>query len=185
MRKLHTDGLPLGFVYLNAWLLARSQYAPGRSCDQFNWTKAFRDFHWCLEQMLSWYTESTLHCMLLMHPAPKLTSRFFSLSKCSPSNAIKISSPRCSPNTKFNPNSHLLSSSACNSTLPRILSSSLPYVLPAFTRRTSRDWLGTFRDVNVSGTFPVIISLVRLVAPPPPPILLFFFSPPLSLSACW
>ena len=67
-----------------------------------------------LEQMLSRYPKSTLHCMLIMQPRPKLTSKFFS-PKCSPPpspNSIKISSWRCPPDTELSPNVQLLSSSA-------------------------------------------------------------------------
>jgi hypothetical protein len=48
----------------NAGLLARSQFASGRSCDRP--TRSW--FSLVPEQMLSWYPNSTLHCMLQCSP---------------------------------------------------------------------------------------------------------------------
>jgi hypothetical protein len=59
-----------------------------------NSTKVFRGFSSVLEQMLSRYPKSTLYCMLLMQPCPKLTSICFHQNAVPPPapNAIKISS---------------------------------------------------------------------------------------------
>jgi hypothetical protein len=49
----------------NAGLLARSQFASGRSCDRPTRLR----FSLVPEQMLSWYPNSTLYCMLHMQPS--------------------------------------------------------------------------------------------------------------------
>jgi hypothetical protein len=49
----------------NAGLLARSQFASRRSCDRPTRSR----FPLVPEQMLSWYPNSTLHCMLPMQPS--------------------------------------------------------------------------------------------------------------------
>jgi hypothetical protein len=49
----------------NAGLLARSQFASRRSCDRPTRSR----FSLVPEQMLSWYPNSTLHCMLPMQPS--------------------------------------------------------------------------------------------------------------------
>jgi hypothetical protein len=48
-----------------AGLLARSQFASGRSCDRPSQSR----FSLVPEQMLSWYHNSKLHCMLHMQPS--------------------------------------------------------------------------------------------------------------------
>jgi hypothetical protein len=60
--RLETNVRVRGF---NAGLLARSQFASGRSCD---WPTRSRFSVVILdpEQMLRWYTNSTLHCMIPM-----------------------------------------------------------------------------------------------------------------------
>jgi hypothetical protein len=50
----------------NAGLLARSQFASGRSCDRPTRSRFSVVF---LEQMLSWYSNSTLHSMFHMQPS--------------------------------------------------------------------------------------------------------------------
>jgi hypothetical protein len=52
----------------NAGLLARSQFASGRSIDQPAQSRLSVVFLGT-EQMLSWYPNSTLNCMLLMQPS--------------------------------------------------------------------------------------------------------------------
>jgi hypothetical protein len=53
---------------LNARLLAKNQFAAGRSSTgQLN--QRFPWFSLVPEQMLSWYPNSTLHCMLRMQPS--------------------------------------------------------------------------------------------------------------------
>jgi hypothetical protein len=49
----------------NAGLLVRSQFASGRPCDRPTRSR----FSLVPQQMLSWYPNSTLHCMLLMQPS--------------------------------------------------------------------------------------------------------------------
>jgi hypothetical protein len=53
---------------LKARLLARSQFASGRSCGQPT-DQGFPWFSLVPEQMLSWYPNFTLHCMLAMQPS--------------------------------------------------------------------------------------------------------------------
>jgi hypothetical protein len=56
----------------NAGLLARSLFASGRSCDRTTRSR----FSLVPEQMLSWYPNSTLHCMLLMQPSQRQHQKF-------------------------------------------------------------------------------------------------------------
>jgi hypothetical protein len=63
------------FLWGTNWILifyphsvARSQFASGRSCDWPIWWR-FSVVSSVLEQMLSWYPNFTLHCMLHMQPS--------------------------------------------------------------------------------------------------------------------
>jgi hypothetical protein len=61
-------GTSVRALVFNAGLLARSQFASGRSCDRPTRSR-FSVVFLVPEQMLSWYLNSTLHCMLLMQPS--------------------------------------------------------------------------------------------------------------------
>jgi hypothetical protein len=61
----------------NAGLLARSHFASRRPCDRPTRSR-FPWFSLVPEQMLCWYPNSTLHCMLLMQP-PNFNTKNFAL----------------------------------------------------------------------------------------------------------
>ena len=54
---------------------ARSVHASEKFCDQLI-RQSLPWFYLVLEQMLSWYPKSTLHCMLLMQPSSKSLQNF-------------------------------------------------------------------------------------------------------------
>jgi hypothetical protein len=125
-----------------------TQYASGTSC---NWSTRSWFSVVFLQQMLSWYTNSTLHCMLLMQPSPTLMSK--SSPKRSPLNGV-IFRPDTASNAKRSPNAQLLpvaqySQPSGPSTLPSSLRKTASCFEPTFTGRTSGHCLGTLTAANV------------------------------------
>ena len=150
-------------------------------------SKDFRGFFSVLEQMLSWYTKSTLQLMPLTQPSQKLTSKFW--PKLDLTNTIKISVYCYPPNTKLSPDAQLLSSDAysqhTNSHHRTFFTSRRSTLLAVCLYQKDEralPWEPSERQTLLTSRFPVIISVVPLTAPPPH---LYSVSLSLSLSHRW
>jgi hypothetical protein len=147
--------LPLGLVYLNAGLLARSQYAFRRSCNRPTRSRFSVVFH---GPRANAKLVSKFHVALhASHAAlPMLTSKF--RPKVAPCINIQISPNAALPRniSKFKiAHERIRPCFTSHSTFST--SKRLTFTKPTFTRRTSGHFLGTFVAANLN------------ICPPPPP----------------
>jgi len=107
-------------------------------------------------QFYSWYANRTLHCMLIMQPCQKSTSKLFGKKKNNSSERVRNLFTMLPSEHKFIQKKNSTSVPCC--TIPTVhfpsnyllhIPTFLPCYNPTFTRRTSGHCLRTFRAVNL------------------------------------